>query len=111
MFKTHNTSRHAYTHQGFSKISTSGAAEDLIVFLIGLVSVMLAAFLVTSTAFSLDLKTKAVGATTSFDTQLNEAQRSIRQYADDQVWLYSVTKQEGSFDTQLNEALSTIRKN
>jgi hypothetical protein len=47
----------------------------------------------------------------SFDTQLREAQLSIQQYADDQVWLYTVTKQEASFDSQLNEALTKIRNN
>jgi hypothetical protein len=47
----------------------------------------------------------------SFDTQLRAAQHTIQQYADDQVWLYSVTEQEGSFDAQLNEALNKIRNN
>lgn len=46
----------------------------------------------------------------SFDTQLNEARHKIQQYADDQIWLYSVTLQAGSFDTQLNEALSKLRQ-
>ncbi len=52
----------------------------------------------------------AAEQTASFDTQLNEAKLKIQQYADDQVWLYSVTKQEGSFDTQLNEARTKIGK-
>lgn len=109
MFKTYASIQRTQSHRVLSK--TSGAAESLIIFLLGLISALLAVFLVASTASAVDLTSKAVDPTTSFDTQLNEAQNRIRQYADDQIWMYSVTKQEGSFDTQLNQALSTIRNN
>jgi hypothetical protein len=80
--------------------------DFLLLFGIVLFSLLILAYTVGATKSRAQ---RALEQRVSFDTQLNEARQKIQQYADDQVWLYSVTKQEGSFDTQLNGALLNIR--
>jgi hypothetical protein len=94
------------------QMSTENFVKHILVFVLGVLALVLANSVVSATHVkSASAPAAYTPVSSSFDTQLNAAKKSIQQYADDQVWLYTPTKQEGSFDTQLSQALNQIRKN
>lgn len=94
------------------QLSTEAFVKHILIFIVSALALILTNTVVSATYAGAQAQgTPLSSEKVSFDTQLNEAKRGVQQYADDQIWLYSVTKQEGSFDTQLNQALGQIRKN
>lgn len=94
------------------QLSTEVFVRHLLIFIVTALALVLANSVASATYAGERVQVALSSSeSASFDTQLNEAKMNIQQYAEDQIWLYSVTQQEGSFDTQLNQALNQIRKN